>query len=108
MIEYNYIVKNISEQSDEAAYRAYIPAFKAYVYGDNLVELEEGIVFTIESEISDRQTQNLPIPKPERDIKYSGKLLLRINPAIHERIALEAQLTGTSINKCIESKLAVA
>lgn len=41
--------------------------------------------------------------QPEKP--YSGKVMLRVTPALHARIALAAQLTGKSINQLGEEAL---
>lgn len=104
-IQYDYYVHSIGE-GNEQAYKAIIPAFDdAVVYGDTLEELEEGIRFTIKHEISDRKKLKKPIPKPEKDAKFSGKILIRISPFLHEQIALEAKAKGKSLNLYIKERL---
>lgn len=104
IVKYDYYVHSLSENS-ESAYEAIIPAFdNTIVFGDNLEELEEGIRFTIESEIAERKKMKKPIPKPNRDVKYSGKILLRIPSLLHEEIALKAKAARKSLNKYIEEK----
>lgn len=104
-IQYDYIVRNISENPHDPAYEAYIPAFHAIVFGDNHKELEEGIVFSIESEIEERTKAGKPIPAPDIKKKFSGKLVLRIPPALHERLAIEAKALGESLNSLLGKKL---
>ena len=41
--------------------------------------------------------------KPEKP--FSGKLLLRINPEIHEQIAYEARMKGQSLNTWIQDTI---
>lgn len=104
-IQYDYYVHSISED-DESAYEAIIPAFdNAVVFGDTLSELEEGIRFTIDSEIKERKKLKKPIPEPENHTKFTGKILVRIAPVLHERIVLEAKAAGKSLNKYIEERL---
>ena len=104
-VHYDYYVHSISED-DEQAYKAIIPAFdNAIVFGDNLTELEEGIRFTIESEIAERKKLKKPIPRPEKKTKFNGKILVRIAPVLHEKIVLEARAAGKSVNKYIEEQL---
>jgi predicted HicB family RNase H-like nuclease len=104
-IQYDYYVHSITED-DSPAYEAIIPAFdNAIVFGDNLKELEEGIAFTIDSEIADRKAQKKPIPEPEKKTKFSGKILVRITPLLHEQIVFAAKASGESLNKHIESRL---
>lgn len=105
IIQYDYYVHSLSEDS-ETAYEAIIPAFdNAVVFGDNFRELEEGVRFTIKSEIAERKKLKKPIPKPDRDTKYSGKILLRISPLLHEEMALNAKAARKSLNKYIEEQL---
>lgn len=105
IIPYAYYIHPIGENG-QAAYKAIIPAFNnAIVYGGNLQELEKGIRFTIESEIIDRKKQGKSIPSPDQDSKFSGKILVRISPLLHEKIALEAKASGKSLNKYIEEQL---
>ncbi len=103
-IEYDFMVHNISED-DIPAYKAYIPAFNAYCYGDTLAELEEGVEFMIETEIEDFKKAGKPIPPPDKAKEYSGKFVLRIAPALHERLTLEAKAFGESLNNFVEKKL---
>ena len=103
-IDYNFTVQNISDD-DNPAYKAYIPAFRAIVYGDTIQELLEGIDFTIETEIDAYRKEGKPVPCPDRDRSYSGKLMLRIEPTTHNRLALQAEAKGQSLNRLISDYL---
>lgn len=104
-IQYDYYVHSISED-DEAAYEAIIPAFdNAIVFGDTLEELEKGIRFTIDSEIKERKKLKKPIPEAEKHTHFNGKILIRVNPFLHEQLNFEAKATGKSLNKYIEERL---
>lgn len=104
-IQYDYIVKNISDENT-IAYKAIIPSFNGIVFGSNLEELENGVLLAIEEEIKERQNKKLPIPNPDKNIEYSGKLLLRIKPELHEYLALKAKTNGKSLNSYIQEKIA--
>lgn len=104
-IRYDYIVRNIS-QDDTPAYEAFVPAFNSMVFGDTIQELEEGLSLSIDAEIEERERLRLPIPEPDvKKRKFSGKLLLRISPVLHEKMAVEAKVLGKTLNKHIEQKL---
>ncbi len=105
-IVYDYIVHPIS-QDDSAAYKAVIPAFSAVVYGDSLEELEAGVRFTIEEEIREQKQKKRTLPKKDTATSYSGKFVVRIPPAFHERLALEAKARKKSLNTYIKEKLTV-
>lgn len=105
-IQYDYYVHSISDDNEQA-YEAIIPAFDdAVIFGDTLEELEEGIRFTIDSEIAERKKLKKPIPKPEKNTKFNGRILIRISPFLHEQMAVEAKANGKSLNKYIEEQLA--
>ena len=106
-IPYNYVVRNIGVAKDPA-YEAYIPTLNGYVYGDSMQELEEGIVCSIEAAIASYKRKGLRIPTPDRDVKRSGKIVLRIPPSLHERLAIAAAAHGKSINSYIVEKVAMA
>ncbi len=103
-IAYDFIVHNLSED-EIPAYKAYIPAFNAYCYGDTLTELEEGVEFMIETEIEDYKKAGRPIPRPDKAKEFSGKFMIRIAPVLHERLSLEAKAFGESLNNFVEKKL---
>lgn len=105
--QYIYSVMYIGDGVEEG-YEAKIPKFpNITVYGDNLQELHEGVLFSIEDEIEDRKKDGRPIPPP--DIKpsgdFKGKIILRTTPALHEKLYREAQINQLSLNKYIEKKL---
>ena len=104
-IPYDYIVHNIGSEK-EPAYKAFVPALDATVYGANTGELEEGIAETISLEIKRRKKRGVAMPAPERQAQHSGKLVLRIPPPIHERLALEAKVKGKSLNTYLLEKVA--
>lgn len=105
-IAYDYYVHSIGD-GDEPAYEAIIPAFdNAIVFGDSLGELERGVRFTIDSEIAERKKMKKPIPPPEKKTSFNGKILIRIEPVLHEKVFLEAKAAGKSVNGYIQDKLA--
>lgn len=63
-----------------------------------------GIVALVRDAIADLdKTEEAPIPLTERP--YSGELRIRIPPAVHQRLSIEAAERGTSLNKIIIQKL---
>lgn len=105
-IKYNFIVQKLVE-GDEIGYKAVIPAFNGIVYADTLDEMEEAVYQTIEDVIEHRRKNGIPIPKPDRITKYSGKFMLRIEPELHEKLALSAKAKNKSLNQYIRDKIAV-
>lgn len=65
-----------------------------------------GIVKLVYDVIEDRVANDEVIPEPFSEQKYSGKFQLRIPPAVHRNITIEAAEQGVSINRYVASKLA--
>jgi predicted RNase H-like HicB family nuclease len=55
-----------------------------------------------------RFEEGLPIPEPLEDADYSGKILLRIPPALHAALARLAEQQGASLNQLINNLLSQA
>ena len=63
-----------------------------------------GIVPAFHEAVDDYITTCKQIGKePERS--YSGKIMLRVSPELHAKIALKAELTGRSLNQLGEQAL---
>lgn len=107
-IKYDYIVHHLSD-GKSVGYKAVIPAFNSIVFGDNLSELEECVALAIEEEIKARKSargDKRAIPAPDSTNTYSGKFVVRIKPAIHAKVALEAKARGQSLNAYLQDKIA--
>ena len=65
-----------------------------------------GIRRLVADVIADMEQQGEEIPSPFSKRKFSGKLMLRIPPEVHRRIAETAAEEGVSINRLISSRLA--
>ncbi len=103
-IPYDYAVHPIGTKTDPA-YEAYVPAINAYVYGADQNELEEGIAGAISVQIQSFKKKGIAIPPFDRGSKKSGKLILRIEPALHNKLALTAKARGISLNRFLEEKV---
>lgn len=64
----------------------------------------DGLIGAFQEAVEDYlQTCALAGKKPDKP--YSGKLMLRVDPAVHAQAALAAQLTGKSLNQFGEEAL---
>lgn len=90
------------EPDPDGGYVAWIKELPGCItYGETLEEtlkmLEEAKELYIETALA--RGKKLPEPVAER--KYSGKFLLRISPALHERLAEMAADEGVSLNALV-------
>jgi predicted HicB family RNase H-like nuclease len=65
----------------------------------------EGIRQVVADVVADLETGGEQVPAPIATRQYSGKFVVRIPPAIHRRLALEAAEAGTSLNRLASAKL---
>lgn len=65
----------------------------------------KGIRKQVEEVIRDLNQNNEPVPEPLSTRQFSGKLLVRIPPHVHRKLAMEAEEEKVSLNRLISSKL---
>jgi len=105
---YNYLIKDISD-GKEIAFKAIIPKFpEMLIMADTPEELHEAVVEEIKYSIKDRKKEGRPIPPPDNESKFKGKIIVRTTPELHEQLFYEAQANQLSLNKYIEMKLKAA
>lgn len=62
----------------------------------------------VDETVADMQNNNEPIPQPLSERQYSGKFNIRIPPALHRALAIEAAENQISMNRLISNKLSMA
>lgn len=103
--DYSYHVINIGDE-EEDAYEAIIPKFpNVHAYGDTAQELNDGVIAGLEVALEDLEKAGKTPPPPDKKSSFNGKILLRIDPKIHEALFLQAMAHNLSLNKYIESRL---
>lgn len=102
---YSYTIRPLGTKNDEA-YQAIIPKFgNLMVFGDTPQELYEAVMLSIEEEIKDLKKAGLPIPPEDVDVDFSGKILVRTEPELHEKWFYNAKASNMSLNKYLTKKL---
>lgn len=67
-----------------------------------------GIQQVVREAVADMEANGETAPKPYANRKYSGRFMVRIPPAEHRKLALEAAEQGISLNRLAAHKLASA
>ena len=105
-LPYSVIVQHIKEENEDYFFSRIIELDGCHSHGstqheslDNLREAMEGYI-EVKLEYGD------PIPEPISTDSYSGKFLLRLPKTLHQRLALEADKEGVSLNQYALYKLA--
>ena len=64
-----------------------------------------GIIRVAAKVVKDMKANGEPVPEPICSRRYSGKLMVRIPPEVHRRLAFEAAEEDISLNRLISTKL---
>ena len=74
--------------------------------GEGIGETLDGIIEIVESALDILEEEGREIPVPFGTRRYSGKLVLRMPPELHRRLAIDAAVQGVSINRLVTERLA--
>ena len=106
-LPYTRLVQEINDESGHYFYGRILELDGCQTTSDNLEELYSDLNELMESYLEIKLENNLPIPIPETAEKYSGKLVVRLPKTLHQRLAIEAQKEGVSLNQLALYKLAL-
>ena len=98
-LPYTRIVNEMNDESGHYFYGRILELDGCQSTGDTLEELYENLNEAMEN--------NLPIPLPERTENYSGKFNVRLPKSLHQRLAIQAEEEGVSLNQLVLYKLAL-
>ena len=77
--------------------------FQGAVHGDDEADVYAELCQTAEGWVELLHKDGAPLPKADKR-KYSGKFVVRVDPALHRRLALKAQALGDSLNNfCVKA-----
>ena len=103
--DYHYSIVYIGEKPG-VGYKAVIPKFpKILIMADAAEELPALVKMSLEMAIEESEETDLPLPPPDFDGDYSGNVMLRIEPALHEHLVHVAKASGKSLNSYIKGRL---
>ncbi|HAB17270.1 MAG TPA: toxin-antitoxin system HicB family antitoxin [Verrucomicrobiota bacterium] len=75
------------------------------VHGTDEAKVYAELCQATEEVISLMESEGHRLPPGTAKPSYSGKVLLRLEPAVHQRLALQAQGNGESLNAFLTRKL---
>ena len=106
-LPYTRLVQEMNDESGHYFYGRILELDGCQSTGDTLEELYQSLNEAMEGYFEVKQENNLPIPIPETADKYSGKFIVRIPKSLHQRLAIEAEKEGVSLNQLALYKLAL-
>lgn len=106
-LPYTRLVQEMDDESGHYFYGRIVELDGCQSTGDTLEELYQSLNEAMEGYFEVKQENNLPIPIPENTNNYSGKFVVRIPKSLHQRLAIEAEQEGVSLNQLALYKLAL-
>jgi len=82
--------------------------FDGGLHGDDEAKVYKELCEAVEEWIELLHKEGAPLPKATAGKKFSGKFVVRLEPALHQRLALKAQAAGESLNGFVTKALAKA
>ena len=106
-LPYTRLVQEMNDESGHYFYGRILELDGCQSTGDTLEELYQSLNEAMEGYLEVRQENNMPIPVPETADKYSGRFVVRLPKSLHQRLAIEAEKEGVSLNQLALYKLAL-
>ena len=106
-LPYTRIIQEMNDESGHYFYGKILELDGCQSTGDTLEELYESLNEAMEGHIEVKLENNLNIPIPETADDYSGKFVVRIPKTLHQRLTIEAQREGVSLNQLALYKLSL-
>jgi predicted HicB family RNase H-like nuclease len=80
--------------------------FRGGVHGADEAAVYKELCQVVEEWVGTLEKDGVALPPTTTPGDYSGKFLVRIQPALHQRLALKALASGESLNSLVARKLA--
>ncbi len=91
---------------EDSAYIAIVPELEGCItHGETQKEALEMAEDAIGAYIESLKKRDQEVPQPLAEKSFSGNIPLRVEPALHRKLAIEASFKNKSLNKLIAEKL---
>jgi predicted HicB family RNase H-like nuclease len=105
-LPYTRLVQEMNDDSGHYFYGRILELDGCQSTGDTLEELYDGLNEAMEGYLEVKLENGLPIPIPEKTGDYSGRFNVRLPRSLHQRLVIEADKEGVSLNQLVLYKLA--
>lgn len=106
-LPYTRMVHELEDESGHYFYGQILELDGCQSTGDTLEELYESLNEAMEGYLEVKIENGLPIPEPNKVEGYSGKFNVRLPKSLHQRLTIEAEKEGVSLNTLVLYKLAL-
>ena len=106
-LPYTRLVQEINDETGHYFYGRILELDGCHTTANSLNDLYADLNEIMASYIEIKLENNLPIPIPQSVEKYSGKFVVRLPKTLHQKLAIEAQKEGVSLNQLALYKFAL-
>lgn len=106
-LPYTRLVQEMNDESGHYFYGRILELDGCQSTGETLEELYDNLNEAMEGYIEVKLENNLQIPVPGTTDSYSGKFVVRVPKSLHQKLAIEAEKEGVSLNQLALYKLAL-
>ncbi len=105
-LPYNYITKQVVNENETYYIGRVLELDGCQSDGKTVEELYKNLDAALELYIENKLNDGFDIPEPVEVEKFSGKFNLRLPKTLHQRLSIEAEKEGVSLNQYAVYKLA--
>lgn len=102
---YTYIVQPVNDESGNYFYGRILELDGCQSSADTAEEVYKNLREAMEGYIETKIVNNIAIPLPTSAEDFSGKFVVRLPKTLHQRLAIEAEKEGVSLNQYALYKL---
>lgn len=106
-LPYTRLVQEMNDESGHYFYGRILELDGCQSTSDTLDGLYENLNEAMKGYIEVKIENNLSIPIPDASNNYSGKFVVRLPKSLHQKLAIEAEKEGVSLNQLVLYKLAL-
>ncbi len=104
-LPYNFMTKRIVDESGSYYWGRVLELEGCFSDGETIEELYSNLSEALELYIETKLEGGFDIPEPTDTEKYSGKFVVRLPKSLHQKLSIEADLEGVSLNQYALYKL---
>lgn len=106
-LPYTRLIQEMNDESGHYFYGRILELDGCQSTSDTLDGLYENLNGAMKGYIEVKIENNLSIPIPDASNNYSGKFVVRLPKSLHQKLAIEAEKEGVSLNQLVLYKLAL-
>lgn len=104
-LPYTRLVQEMNDESGHYFYGKILELDGCQSTGDTIEELYQNLNEAMEGYLEVKLENGLEIPQPMSKDNYSGKFNVRIPKTLHQKLSIEAEEEGVSLNQYVLYKL---